>query len=159
MEFTDHIEIFNTTSFSTIKAKVQSALPLDVGTWDDSRAGEYIDNIVDKISAAIAKLLTGYKRTAQQIVYDEETDEEVYKDVEIDASDFEVEVTWNDNEYYGATIEITVYNNDVVYIDWEHDHLKDWIMDSLNEDSECIKVAIFEAMVDAECEGIISFDE
>lgn len=103
------------TSYIDIKAGVYSILPLDSEyTWDDSYEETIRQEVANRIGKLVRNTMSTYTDTTHADKYtvdtnsDEDSEEVVWQ---LTANDFTTEVSYSDNGYYGAEIEITVYNN------------------------------------------------
>jgi hypothetical protein len=90
----------------------QSILPLDSEfTWDDDYESAVRQAFANSFHEKVEQLFSSYSQEFLAYKYNEETEEDDTIQHTIVASDFEVGVSYTDNGYYGAEIEVSIYNN------------------------------------------------
>lgn len=103
------------TSYIDIKAGVYSILPLDSDfTWDDEYEDAIRQSVADKVGELLRKTMSTYTDSTHADKYDidTETDEDSEEVVwQLTAADFTTQASYTDSGYYGAEIELTVFNN------------------------------------------------
>jgi hypothetical protein len=90
----------------------QSILPLDGEfTWGDDYEPAVRQAFANSFYEKVEQLFSGYSQEFSADKYNEETEENDPIQQQITASDFQIDVSYTDNGHYGATIEVSLYNN------------------------------------------------